>query len=797
MEEKNYKYDAFISYRHCDLDKFVAENLHRILENYDLPKNIKEKLNIQGRTIKRVFRDQEELPLSSNLEDPIIEALKNSKYLIVICSPRLKDSLWCKKEIETFKKLRGRKNIFCVLIEGEPSDSFPEEVLCDEEIVNGKKKKKLVEPLAADVRGENKKEVLKKIKSEKLRLIAPMYNLDYDDLRQRHKMQKQRKIFITSLIVAAACLLFALYTTIMLVKINNQKNMLRLNQAETLSQKSLEYIKKDSRYSAVKTSYEALTKFNNVKMPYTSEAEYALSESLGVYNEGSSYKAISEINTKGVVDYIKNSDNNKYVLIYDESEELSLINSKTLKKTAVYNDISGLSFDENSFTFIGNNLFSYINKNGNIIVVNTKNGKVVKEIKREDERYTSIVGASNGKYLAYITNKNLYIYNLKDNKIIGSTNTKDKYINEFYFSEDDKYIFIGSNKDNYDITKEDYLTIHIIETDTVNEINKETLNASYISGMITKNNNVYMLLNRSLGKEFNMIVISYNYIDGNINWSRTFDNNFGKFITKSYPSDSNDLAIVNYDTVKVLNMDNGNVIDTFNSSSEIINIYSYLNKEIYLVFNGDSSVNFINMDTHNSIEYKGKFEFNLDKYSKVVQSGNGFLLVPFNENRAIYYEANSNKELQEENIKLDYPSNDSVKSSVQKKLIKEYDVKNKNLVDNMFYDDKKEILFVNYKNQDIAVYNVKTKELIKLLENVGNIEHYFGKDKYNRTYIGDISDSYILDKNYEKVGHIKSLAKIDSKNNKVIISNNSKYYSIKIYTLNDLLKIAKDYLKQE
>jgi hypothetical protein len=41
VEEKEYKYDAFISYRHCELDKFVAENLHRILESYDLPKNMK------------------------------------------------------------------------------------------------------------------------------------------------------------------------------------------------------------------------------------------------------------------------------------------------------------------------------------------------------------------------------------------------------------------------------------------------------------------------------------------------------------------------------------------------------------------------------------------------------------------------------------------------------------------------------------------------------------------------------------------------------------------------------------
>ena len=33
-EKKTFKYDAFISYRHCELDKFVAENLHKLLETY-------------------------------------------------------------------------------------------------------------------------------------------------------------------------------------------------------------------------------------------------------------------------------------------------------------------------------------------------------------------------------------------------------------------------------------------------------------------------------------------------------------------------------------------------------------------------------------------------------------------------------------------------------------------------------------------------------------------------------------------------------------------------------------------
>ena len=123
------KYDAFISYRHSELDKFVAENLHKQLEAFRMPKVISKKRKNEKNRIQRVFRDKEELPLTSNLEDPIIKAIHNSEWLIVICSPRLRESLWCKKEIETFVGLHGRERVLAVLVEGEPHESFPDELL--------------------------------------------------------------------------------------------------------------------------------------------------------------------------------------------------------------------------------------------------------------------------------------------------------------------------------------------------------------------------------------------------------------------------------------------------------------------------------------------------------------------------------------------------------------------------------------------------------------------------------------------------------------------------------------------
>jgi len=178
--EKKYKYDAFISYRHADLDKFVAENLHKELEKFRLPKSLAKKRPGMKNRIQRVFRDKDELPLTSNLNDPIMSALNDSEFLIVICSPRLKESMWCKKEVETFVELRGREHILAVLVEGEPLESFPPQLLYRmerKENADGtvEEIKIPVEHFAADVRGKNRREVKKLIPREVQRICAGMF----------------------------------------------------------------------------------------------------------------------------------------------------------------------------------------------------------------------------------------------------------------------------------------------------------------------------------------------------------------------------------------------------------------------------------------------------------------------------------------------------------------------------------------------------------------------------------------------------------------------------------------------
>ena len=238
--EEKWQYDAFISYRHTQPDSFVAQTLHRCLESFKLPRSVvrqkgEESGGGQIKTrIHRVFRDREELPLVSNLADPITEALEHSEYLIVICSPRLNESIWCRKEIETFIQMHDREHVLAVLAEGEPETSFPEELLYREEEEHRPDgsvvyHKIPVEPLAADVRGRTRREMRRKIKSELLRLAAPMFDCNYDDLKQRHREQRMRRVILTSVSASVLCLLIGVVSAAAALKIQRQSRQIELN----------------------------------------------------------------------------------------------------------------------------------------------------------------------------------------------------------------------------------------------------------------------------------------------------------------------------------------------------------------------------------------------------------------------------------------------------------------------------------------------------------------------------------------------------------------------------------------
>ena len=194
-------YCAFISYRHVSPDSEIAKKLHTAIETYAIPASVQKQVG--KKRLGKAFRDEEELPLSSDLGADIEAALDKSEWFIAVCSPRYLESHWCLREMEYFIEHKGRDRVLTVLVEGEPKDSFPEMIRFTE-LENGEKIES--EPLAANVRADSVAKSLQKLKKEKLRIFAPMLDISFDDLRQRAKLRRRR---ITAIATAAAAVVVA------------------------------------------------------------------------------------------------------------------------------------------------------------------------------------------------------------------------------------------------------------------------------------------------------------------------------------------------------------------------------------------------------------------------------------------------------------------------------------------------------------------------------------------------------------------------------------------------------------
>ena len=228
VKETEYRYDAFISYRHRTPDKPIAEKLQKLLETYTPPKGaVKDGM----RKKLHLFRDETELPTSNDLGADIKKALEQSRFLVVICSPAFERSKWCMQEVAYFKALHGgsNRNILTLLADDpDKRPSFPEmlrfetrtETLPDGTVLETREE---IEPLAANGSAKTPVQMLKRLKSEYLRIVAPLLGCGYDDLYQREQRQRNRRRLAVFGVAAMVLGLAAVLSTAAMLKISAQK----------------------------------------------------------------------------------------------------------------------------------------------------------------------------------------------------------------------------------------------------------------------------------------------------------------------------------------------------------------------------------------------------------------------------------------------------------------------------------------------------------------------------------------------------------------------------------------------
>jgi tetratricopeptide (TPR) repeat protein len=201
-----FKYAAFISYNHRDRDE--AMRLHRTLESYRIPRSLLQKNPEFNARLGPIFLDRQELASSADLALSVREALEDSAYLIVICSPNAVASRWVNEEISFFIKSGRANKILCVVVDGVPAPPArdargmlvadqPAQACFPLALLSNDDGSARPEPLAADIRSNADGRT-----DAHLKTIAGLLELPFDSLKRREIQRRQKQL--TTIIAATS-----------------------------------------------------------------------------------------------------------------------------------------------------------------------------------------------------------------------------------------------------------------------------------------------------------------------------------------------------------------------------------------------------------------------------------------------------------------------------------------------------------------------------------------------------------------------------------------------------------------
>ena len=456
--ENNYKYDVFISYRHLEPDAAIAGSLHRLLEEYRVPGELKNRM----RWRQRSFIDREELA-TKDLSESIIDALKNSYALIAVCSRQTKDSPWCEKEIELFRRFHGDDRIFVLLIEGEPEESFlaPLKQLKKEGDSEGIRED-YKEILAADVRSQRVKdrrfpgyrgmdratlapyrkdslEILRH--SEIHRIMAGIYGVSYGDMRQRQKERRFKLLFALASSISFALAVFGISIFGLYQKAVESERMARQQTALMTLDYADNALRDGNRTLAVLIADKAMEEADErmSRIEYIEALNYSLLNRSLIYEP---YTPVSRIQTgRESPFFLLTPDSRRLVSIGDRKnlQVWKLSNGELLMDVTAPANISSIAGEK-----AGEGIYAAL-YDGEILRFNLEDGSWASFGRAPEYFYGELAASEGGDYLVGLVNGlgtlRMDVWSLAEKGIVYSRE----------FSEEDAFSYATVNPQKHRI----------------------------------------------------------------------------------------------------------------------------------------------------------------------------------------------------------------------------------------------------------------------------------------------------------------------------------------------------------
>ena len=816
-------YDAFISYRHSELDTFVAEQLHKELEAFRVPGRIVKEKKLKKQKIERVFRDKDELPLASNLTDHLITALKNSEFLIVVCTPRLPESQWCRKEIETFIQFHGRERVLLVLAEGEPEESFPD-IMCQRErtIADAFGKSHTfmepIDPLGADVRGKNKKEIKKKLKQELLRLTAVMFGCDYDDLKERHRERAFKRSLRISVSISVVLFGFGCFSNYQAQEIKKQYIETRKAQSEVMASVAKEKLEEGDRQESIEYALAALPEnLQKPEYPINYDAVCTLTEALRVYDNGVLLKADMFLEQDAAIDYMKELEDGRFATVdrYDTLKIWELENKSVL---ASY-DTAGFNVDLEDRCWMRDDEVLIYYDEESLNAVKTTEQKTLWSVSFSDRG--KLIYNEGKKKLIAVNSSAIYEIDEKDGKILNEKPISwgieyIKTISSVLSSKDGSYYYITGN--NW----EGESCIAMIDAVSLEKINEVIYPAEGLYSLAEGGDTLAVVAQKSLGDErkwyqsleYRVLALDSKSLvqkwehksEEKIDWVAQTDD--GKWLVPGSAS------------LKKLDATTGEVSEMQTFGKRVLNVYVLTDGRLMLLMQ-DGSILFQDLETFEFLDITSDDCITEDWLKEFYYIGGNYITLRYGEKQMHLY----NKMLAEGMEATEYVKEELLEStkdvntfeyeeavceatkviavcnleeqklefmSTEDRVVyATYDCKAKYLRHLCFTEDGK-FLILQYENSEVEFLDMADFKIKATYNNMGSLASC---EDINENYfvVKEIGTGYIINKStLEMIAVIEGYVDYEEESNTFLVYNSGNdIYRVPFYSVEELVEMSK------
>ena len=196
MMDTKYKYYAFISYNSRDTE--WGKRLQRKLEHYRMPAALCSEHGWTRTPINPVFFAPSDIQ-PGGITEEIQQRLRDSRNLIVICSPNSAKSEWVGREIEYFHNLGRTDRIYFFTIDGVPHSGNPD-TECFNHVVD---KIGIPEILSANIHEKIYRWNWLNKERAYVQLISKLLGVEFDSIWRRHRRLLFRRMIACALGVIA------------------------------------------------------------------------------------------------------------------------------------------------------------------------------------------------------------------------------------------------------------------------------------------------------------------------------------------------------------------------------------------------------------------------------------------------------------------------------------------------------------------------------------------------------------------------------------------------------------------